>query len=123
MDLIKELEEIKDQLNTNKRVDWNEADAKDEFFELSLRMISLLQQLENGHTRSEAGKELLRKSGYVTTCMWTRDDIVLHSIQQGFGKLYDVQVDEIIGLMGRRHDCSNGVNWDFIEEIIREVVQ
>jgi len=119
---IEELEEVKDSLSTNVHVDWEEKDVREEFIELHLKLNRILNGVANGYERAELGKELLSER-YVTTCMWSRGDIETYAVKNmKLEELSEEQVDEVAGLMGRRHDASNGVNWEFIEYCIEEVV-
>jgi len=64
-------------------------------------------------------RELLKDKGYFVDSLWCYEDII------GTGENMDIEITEeqakeIMELMGRRHDATIGVNWDFIEVIIEE---
>ena len=118
-DLIKELEEVRDMLNTNVHVDWEGGDPKEEFIELSLVMSRILTDIEDRKT--VIGKNLLKRSGYIVDGMWTHQDVMMYAEDDMGIDLTSEQLNDVVSLIGARFDASIGINWEFIEIMIQEV--
>jgi len=112
--LFKQLEELKDALLTNVDGDWSENDPSTEFSALA----DMLNNILDKNLTSDC-REFLKNEGYFVENLWTTTDII------GTGENMDIEITEeqakeIMELMGRRHDATIGVNWDFIEAMIEE---
>lgn len=64
-------------------------------------------------------REVLASAGYFVENLWTDFDIIHRAKENGI-KVSKKQAKEIMGIMGRRHDANNGVNWDFIDACVEE---
>jgi hypothetical protein len=62
----------------------------------------------------------LQNRGYIRV-LWHRDD-VLHKAEEMNVILHDDEIDSIMYYIENKHDANYGVNWDFIQIIIDDVI-
>ena len=65
----------------------------------------------------------LQNRGYIRM-LWHKDDIQ-ERYKENFGKvipLNEDELNEIASYIEHKHDCNNGVNWDFIDFVTQEVL-
>jgi hypothetical protein len=62
----------------------------------------------------------LQNRGYIRV-LWRRDD-VLHTAEEMGVILHDDEIDSIMYNIENKHDANYGVNWDFIQFIIDDVI-
>ena len=94
----------------------------DDFYRSSLtcnECASDVDLCECGVLNVKNARKLLKEEGHFVENLWCSGDII------GTGENMDIEISEeqaleIMELMGRRHDATIGVNWDFIETIIEE---
>jgi uncharacterized protein YpuA (DUF1002 family) len=64
-------------------------------------------------------KELCKR-GYIRV-LWQKDDVKEQAQNRGID-LTDKQVNEIVRLIERQHDCNVGLSWDVIDIFTDEIL-
>jgi hypothetical protein len=70
----------------------------------------------------ELAKQVLQNSGYLLVNAWHVDDIKSRA-KQNKQKLTKEDLKKVVEFIENNHDANSGMNWDFIDYAINEVLE
>ncbi len=76
----------------------------------------------NKEKEIQKAKKILKEAGYIDTG-WHKDDIEFYAKNEMHIEITKEQVDQVAIYIERKHDCNNGLNWDFIKHCIETVLE
>jgi len=97
--------------------------AADDRLPLDMTQLDMLPIIEKIiPSLGEFGKKVMQEAGYIMEGLWTRGDVIHTATGMGV-TLTSKQVDDVIGLLGRRFDAELGMCWETIQARIEEVLE